>query len=239
MTRGPRPAIGIFARAPVPGRAKTRLAASIGAVGAAQLARAMLLDTADAVARDRRWRTVLFVEPGSAAAAVGALARIAEARPQAAGSIGARMSAAAEALLADGFRPIVLVGSDIPALHAAHIHAALDALADADVVFGPAADGGYYLLGLHTIHADLFADGVIPWGAAGVLAASEAAADRAGLQRRRIRAERDMDTIDDLLAFATSRRTLPPAVARRTRAALTNVWDGGARPRAWAPMGMG
>jgi hypothetical protein len=197
----PGPAVGILTRAPAPGRTKTRLARTIGDAAAVALATAMLQDTVEAV-RDGPWRTALFVEPGEALGAVRSLTGHADALPQATGDIGARMRAAATALFAAGRAPVVLVGTDIPALGAAQVEAALDALADgSDVVFGSAADGGYYLLGLRRLRDDregaLF-DPSIPWGGPDVLARSEAAAADARLRRARIETLHDIDTAADL-----------------------------------------
>ena len=96
----------------------------------------------------------------------------------------------------------MLVGTDIPSLGAAQVEAALDALAaGSDAVFGPAADGGYYLLALRRLRDDregaLFSP-AIPWGGPGVLARSEAAAAAEGLRSARIETLRDIDTAADL-----------------------------------------
>ena len=197
----PGPAVGILTRAPAPGRTKTRLARTIGDAAAVSLATAMLQDAVEAL-RAGPWRTVVFVEPGGAVDAVRSLTGHADALPQGAGDIGARMRAAGSALFDTGRAPVVLVGTDIPALGAAQVEAALDALAaGSDVVFGPAADGGYYLLALRRLRDDreaaLFTP-AIPWGGPEVLARSEAAADAAGLRRARIETLRDIDTADDL-----------------------------------------
>lgn len=199
------PAVAILSRAPQAGRSKTRLAAEIGAAAAAHLAEAMLRDTAQALGRSGQWRTVLFVEPASAVASMATLSEIGDVRPQGPGSIGARMRAAAETLLADGFGPIILVGSDIPTLGPGHVEAAIVALQHHDAVFGPAGDGGYYLLGLWEAVPELFDDATIPWSTSAVLAASERAASRRGWRSARIRGEQDIDTPADL---ATLRKHL-------------------------------
>ena len=67
-------------------------------------------------------------------------------RPQCDGDLGARMAAAVAEAGADGADAIVVVGTDCPSLDATVIERAFDALASADVVLGPATDGGYYLI---------------------------------------------------------------------------------------------
>ena len=200
----PGPAVGILTRAPAPGRTKTRLAHTIGDAAAVALVTAMLRDTVEAIAAGP-WRTVVFVEPAGAADAVRALTGHDDVLPQAPGDIGARMRAAAAALFATGRGPVVLVGTDIPALGAAQVEAALGALRGrpaADVVFGPAADGGYYLVGLRRLRDDregaLF-DPSIPWGGPDVLARSQAAAAVAGLRSARVETLHDIDTAADLV----------------------------------------
>lgn len=203
------PAVGILTRAPQPGRSKTRLAGTIGDDRAAALASAMLQDTVAPVVTGA-WRTVLFVEPPDAVEAVGALCGPADVRPQASGDIGARMRGAAEALLGEGWAPVVLVGSDVPGLRPSQIEAALAALASTDIVFGPASDGGYYLVGLTQLRAEregaLFGP-EIPWSTGVVLGRSEAAAAAAGLRAARVDALSDIDTVADLASLRARLRT--------------------------------
>jgi len=143
MMRG-RPMLVIFARAPALGAVKRRLAAGIGATGA----RAFYVETTRTllrrVAGGRWWQTVIAVTPDAAARRgrhwPGSLARL----PQGGGDLGARME---RALLRYPGRKAVLVGSDIPDVSAGHIRAAFAALGRAELVFGPARDGGYWLVG--------------------------------------------------------------------------------------------
>ncbi|PZC49558.1 MAG: hypothetical protein DK306_000574 [Chloroflexi bacterium] len=221
----PGPALGILTRAPHPGTTKTRLARVIGNDAAAALATAMLQDTVQAL-HSHDWRTALFVEPGPALDAVRTLTGHPDALPQTAGDIGRRMQSAAATLFDDEHRPVVLVGTDIPALRATAIHDALRALAhnDADVVFGPAHDGGYYLIGLNQLRpgreARLFHH-TIAWSTDHVLARSEAVAAAAGLRAVRIETLTDIDTAADL-ADLRARLNTPgdhgPAAGPRTRA---------------------
>lgn len=222
--RGAAPAVGILTRAPEAGRSKTRLAAAIGADKAALLAEAMLLDTTNALRDSERWRTALFVEPESAVDTVRTRTGVDDARAQGGGSIGERMRQAAQALLADGQAPVVLVGSDIPTLSAEHIAEALTALESADVVFGPADDGGYYLIGLWEAAATLF-DDAIPWSTSEVLAASLRVVDTLGWSWAQIRRERDLDTPADLATLRRhlERRGTDGTVAAQTMKALASI----------------
>jgi rSAM/selenodomain-associated transferase 1 len=131
-------AVIVFARLPRLGAGKKRLARDIGAVAALRFERLMLARTLRRLGRDRRWRLILALTPDRAAR------RRAGAMPQGQGDLGARMR---RALAACQPGPTVLVGSDIPELTAAHIAEAFVRLGRHDVVFGPANDGGFWLVG--------------------------------------------------------------------------------------------
>ena len=131
----------LFLKAPRLGAVKTRLGASIGALAAWRFYNAMLTRLWRRFAQEQRWRTVLAVSPDQGAARwPPGLARQAQGR----GELGRRM---ARAMMA-GNGPVVLVGGDIPDLSARHIAQAMQALKHADAVFGPADDGGFWLVGL-------------------------------------------------------------------------------------------
>jgi rSAM/selenodomain-associated transferase 1 len=227
------PAVGILSRAPEAGRSKTRLAATIGDAAAADMARAMLLDTTAALDVDGAWRTALFVEPPAAVDAMGRLTGLADVRPQATGGLGRRMQTAGEALLNSGHAPVVLVGSDIPGLGAEHVRSAIEALSEADVVLGPADDGGYYLIGFWSLPVAMFNDETVPWGSNQVLRISERIAREQGWRSARIAVLRDLDTSSDL---ATLRKQFAsqPATALRARhtAAVLATLEVASRPAA-------
>jgi rSAM/selenodomain-associated transferase 1 len=133
----------VFLRAPRLGRVKSRLAADIGALPALRFYRETSADLLRRVARDRRWRCRVALTPdrGADGRWLGGVER----QPQGEGDLGRRM-ARAFANLPPG--PAVIIGSDIPAITAGHVWAAFRALGHSDAVFGPAADGGYWLVGL-------------------------------------------------------------------------------------------
>jgi rSAM/selenodomain-associated transferase 1 len=162
--------LGLFAKRPVPGRAKTRLAAETSPEWAADVARAFLLDTIFRLGT-LPVRRVLAYAPASAheyfRQAVGGLFEL---TPQADGDLGRRLAAFAAGQFRAGAGAVVLVGSDSPSLPVEHVTRAFTELARADVVLGPATDGGYYLLGLTPRAPDLFAG--IPWGGPDVLRAT-------------------------------------------------------------------
>lgn len=136
----------IMAKSPILGRVKRRLGREIGDVAALRFYRSCLSHAASRLAQDPRWRTVLAIDPDCAVAEPFWPSRQRVARLlQGNGDLGRRMQRLF-AQLPPG--PAIIVGSDIPALHPIHVAEAFRRLGRADAVFGPAPDGGYWLVGL-------------------------------------------------------------------------------------------
>lgn len=140
-----RATIIVFAKAPVAGHVKTRLANDIGTGRAAALFRIMMKRTIDE-ALATQMRVVIAVDPASALTGWKTifpphLARL----NQGGGDLGTRM-ASIMARVQHG--PVIIIGADAPGLRARHLHRARQRLEGTDAVFGPAADGGYWLIGL-------------------------------------------------------------------------------------------
>ena len=195
-----RPTVVVFARAPLRGATKTRLAAAIGDGAAQRFHLAMLARTVH-VLSDPRWKTVLSVTPDRFAARgrfwPSGPARVA----QGPGDLGARMARALEAARPDA--PVCVVGTDIPALTAEHVARAFARLGTNDVVFGPASDGGYWLVGLRDgrLARGLFRD--VRWSSAHALSDTRSNVPPA----RRIALIDTLDDVDDGDAFARWRRS--------------------------------
>jgi len=134
----------LFVRAPQLGRGKRRLAQVIGDVATVRFERLMLALLLRRLTRDRRWRLRIAVTPDNARRQARYWRRGTEATGQGDGDLGIRMR---RALAACPPGPVVLVGGDIPALAARHIAAAFHLLGSRDLVFGPAEDGGFWLIG--------------------------------------------------------------------------------------------
>jgi len=177
-----------MAKHPAPGRVKTRLAASLGAERACALYRAFVLDLADrldALPYDVTWAY------WPAAAPFPTLLPGARCRPQRGADLGDRMANA----VAECGGPAVVIGADAPHVPAARLAEAMEALAGAaDLVLGPAEDGGYYLIGLREPTPAVFTG--IAWGTSRVLA--ETLARAGGLRTRLLEASFDVDTPADL-----------------------------------------
>lgn len=158
---------------PRPGRVKTRLGRDIGTVDAAWWFRHQSGALIRRL-RDPRWRTVLAVAPDVAGMTSrcwpGDLVRM----PQGSGDIGQRM---ARVLRRVPLGRACLVGADIPGLGRGHVARAFAALANSDVVFGPALDGGFWLVGVRhgrAVPGGLFDN--VRWSAPRTLAQSIASA---------------------------------------------------------------
>ncbi|HEY8504301.1 MAG TPA: TIGR04282 family arsenosugar biosynthesis glycosyltransferase [Gemmataceae bacterium] len=144
----PRRALGVFAKRPDPGRVKTRLAERTSPEWAAAVARAFLLDTLDRAAGARARRFVVFDPPDAGPFFAGLAAGRFRPVPQGEGDLGERMARFCDGRFAEGAARVVLVGTDSPSLPTEWVEQAFAELDRADVVLGPATDGGYYLLGL-------------------------------------------------------------------------------------------
>ncbi len=136
-----RPHLIIFARAPRFGAGKKRLAKGVGAVEALRFQRVMLAQTVRRLASDRRWTTWLAVTPDRSGPWPARILVI----PQGAGDLGARMARAARRPPPG---PVLIVGVDIPGISSTDIARGFRLLGSCDAVFGPAADGGYWAVGL-------------------------------------------------------------------------------------------
>jgi rSAM/selenodomain-associated transferase 1 len=134
----------IFLRAPRLGRVKSRLAAGIGAPAALHFYRHTTERLLRRLTRDKRWRSTLAITPEREAQRQP-WRMSASYRGQGSGDLGGRMARVFRALPPG---PAVIIGSDIPAITPTHIAAAFRALGTHEAVFGPAADGGYWLVGL-------------------------------------------------------------------------------------------
>lgn len=164
-------ALAVLLKAPVAGAVKTRLAAEIGAEKARQVYRQLVERQVRALPGGHR--TVIYFDPPDAEpemrAWLGPLAETPLAfHPQCAGDLGARLTEAFDHAFRDaGTEKVIALGGDCPALDSALLREADAALNHADVVIGPALDGGYYLIGLRAPQPVLFKD--IAWSTAVVL----------------------------------------------------------------------
>ena len=194
-----------MAKAPVPGRAKTRLCPPLAPAQAAALAEAALADTLQAVAWTPAARKIVALDGGPGAWLPPGF----ELMQQRGARLGERLANA----VADVGEPLLLLGMDTPQLTRALLCEALQRLAEpgADAVLGPTADGGYWTIGLRVPDPRVF-DGV-PMSTAATAARQRARLRELGLRTTQLASLRDVDTFEDALAVA--------AIAPWTRFAAT------------------
>ena len=192
-------ALIVFLKHPEPGTVKTRLMPALGPVVAADLYRALSETVLEAtVPGPGEYERLVFFAPPGAAEEVRAWLPGIRLLPQGGGDLGGRMSGAFARAFARGAERVAIIGTDSPAVSRATAVEALDALSAADVVLGPAEDGGYYLLALRRPQPELF-EGVA-WSTSSVLAETVARARKAGLSVRLLSPLSDIDTPEDLRA---------------------------------------
>ncbi len=194
----------IMARRPTWGRVKTRLAAGIGRGPALAIYRRLLSRTLRRLGHDGRWATVLAATPAHEASRPGRWTRGLPVLAQAEGDLGQRLAAAIGAMPTG---PVVVVGTDIPDLDRRHVAAAFRALEHHDAVFGPAEDGGYWLVGIAASlrGAALFED--VRWSSEHALGDTLAGLPRDATVAL-IDILADIDDIDDLRRWRVGRRTV-------------------------------
>jgi uncharacterized protein len=199
---GSRRRLILFARFPEPGCVKTRLIPALGAEGAAALYRRLVLRTLrTALAASRACDAELEVRftGGDEKAIHHWLGDGVICRAQSDGDLGRRMAGAIEDSFREGARAAVIVGSDCPELTADRLAAAFDKLSQASVVFGPARDGGYYLVGLTPPVPQLFRD--VHWSTGTVLTESIFISREAGIEPILLAPLSDLDVPGDLYAW--------------------------------------
>lgn len=204
--------IVIFAKAPVPGRVKTRLIPALGEIGAARLAHRMLLATiaeagAAGLSAPELCATPDHAEPEWLPFLVDAAIRYSD---QGEGDLGERLGRAANRVIGAG-EAILLIGTDCPALDRLKLRAAAAALLTNDAVIHPTVDGGYALLGLRRFDPTLFEG--IAWSSATVAAETISRIDALGWSLFTGETLRDVDVPADLEARSTN--SAPPAVQNR------------------------
>lgn len=194
-------AVLLFAKAPRAGYVKTRLAAAVGGERAVEAYRACGTQVARQVGAG--FPLVVWYAPADAEGEMRAWLGAHEYRSQVGDDLGARLAHAFATHFAEHPGPVVVVGADAPQVGRHTIDAALRALERADVVLGPALDGGYYLLGLNRLAPSLFEG--IPWGTPSVTAVTLSRCRAAGLRVANLPILRDLDTVEDLAALRVSR----------------------------------
>lgn len=202
--------LGIFAKYPESGRAKTRLIPALGPEGAAALHDQLVRHTLSSVgmlARDRDVDASIWTAGCHPARFAEHFKPTLPCVAQPDGDLGARMLAAMRSMLRTA-PAAVLIGTDCPDLSPGILAAAIDALRDADVVLGPASDGGYYLIGLRRPMPTLFEN--MEWSTSTVLSCTLERASALGASVRLLPMLSDVDEPQDLAVWERVSADLSP-----------------------------
>lgn len=214
--------LAVMARAPIEGRCKTRLAASAGAAWATRFYEAMLLDTLERLGQLPVERHVVLAAPEDEG--VSRLEALVPAPWQVVAQegegLGERLRNGARALWVQG-GAVALVSSDSPTMPTAGMVEALRAIAGQHrAVFGPSGDGGYYLVGLGTLAADVFEG--IPWSTSHTLKATLERCAVLSLPVVLLPVGHDVDEAEDLVRLQAELR-VDASLAPRCREVLQAV----------------
>ena len=190
----------VFARNPKPGRVKTRLIPALGVESATAVYLRMLHDTLATCSQVEAHRRELWLDQAEPDAGLTALLGQygMSLHLQSGPDLGQRMHAAFVATLQTADRAI-LIGTDCPEYDPPYLDAAFQALGKQDAVLGPAADGGYVLIGLRRPEPGLFRG--IPWGTDDVLAATRRRLQGLRWNWSELPVRHDVDEPEDLGRF--------------------------------------
>jgi rSAM/selenodomain-associated transferase 1 len=219
---GPRGLV-VVGKAPHAGSTKTRLSPPLSPADAADLYAAFLTDTL-ATALTLDWHSVTLVYPPAEDAGDALRALVQPTiglKAQLGLGLGAALADAFASHFEAGFGRVVLIGSDNPSLPRRLIADADGALEDSDLVLGPSADGGYYLIGMDRPHLGVFER--IQWSTSVVYRQTLERAAGLRLRTGSIDEWYDVDTIDDLARLHAELANQGLEVAPATRAVLARL----------------
>ncbi|MFP4314806.1 MAG: TIGR04282 family arsenosugar biosynthesis glycosyltransferase [Desulfovibrionales bacterium] len=201
----------LFAKYPLPGRVKTRLARTVGNETAAALYREFLLEELETLTTMGPLVHLFHDPPGSGPLFRNWLGNAIHYHPQHGSGLGERMHSAFARIFSLGIRSAVLVGSDLPDLPADHLRTAFALLDTGRPVIGPALDGGYYLIGFTPDCYDpsVFSD--IQWSTPTVYDQTLRRFAELGLAPETTPPWRDVDDIADCRAYLERSKTTSPA----------------------------
>jgi hypothetical protein len=214
------PILIIIAKEPQVGTTKTRLSPPLELSQAAALFEALLEDTIDlASSIDGIDLAVAVTPPESTEYFKKKTPQGTLLIPVTCADIGDCLKQVFEQLFEQGYPKVLAFNSDGPSLPTEYIHRAVELLEAQDVVFGPSDDGGYYLVGLKKLYAEIFSD--IHWSTPQVMEQSLAKAKAVNLQAALLPEWYDVDTADDLERLLMDVQRYPPDRLKHTRRYFT------------------
>lgn len=192
----------VVAKEPVPGKVKTRLYPELSSTDAAGLYRCFLYDRIGEISTLKGVDMAIAYTPKDARETFTALALDGfELFAQRGKSLGERLNNIFLEKFARGYNAVSIIDSDSPDLPKSIVEESFQLLLSkqAEVVFGPCQDGGYYLVGMRKPHPELFRN--IPWSTENVLSISLEKARKIGISVKLLSRWNDLDTFEDLLEF--------------------------------------
>lgn len=211
----------VFTKAPLPGQAKTRLSPPFTSEEAAKLAEAFLFDTLEMIkTADLNAERIIYYTPKTAENYFSALIADGwQVKPQKGQSLKTRLINALSNESENDSLPVVVIGADSPTLPPHYLAEAFKIIKKADLVIGPALDGGFYLIGIRKFHPGLLKPVMLSkTDSCKKLAIS---ADRIGLTYNKLPTWYDIDHADDLARIDDLRTLKSGFKAIRTRTLLT------------------
>lgn len=189
-------AVIVFTRIPIPGQTKTRMMPYLSPAECAGLHKCFLKDIAAECHKSRKDIFVFYTPEGKQQSLFPIFGLWAVYRPQQGDDLGSRMYQAIAEVLSAGYDSCVLFGTDIPEIKAGGLELAFGKLKKCDVVFGPAGDGGYYLVGMKQPRQEVFREQ--SYGHGSVLADTVAGLKECGMRIGYVKQLEDMDRPVDL-----------------------------------------
>jgi rSAM/selenodomain-associated transferase 1 len=196
----------VFAKNPELGTCKTRLAKSIGDEKALEVYKELIVHTARTLSQVKASRVVFYSEKIETHDFWDDA--LFQKQVQSKGHLGQKMQAAFEWGFAQGYTKICIVGSDLFELEVSDIEEAFRQLQQNDIVFGPANDGGYYLMGMAQLYKNAFLDKA--WSTSSVL--QQTIEDLSDLTIAFLNTKTDIDTVEDLAKHRELHNYIPKTI---------------------------
>lgn len=213
----------VFARYPLPGHTKTRLIPALGPEGAARCSAALTL-RALTQAEQYRQRFPCQIQVHYSGGNTERMKQLFGPHfdycPQQGSDLGQRLQAAVATAFSAGASRVLIIGTDCPDLDADLLQHASEALTEADLVLGPAYDGGYYMMGMRAYRPEVFQN--IDWGTSRVLQQTMEAAGRLGWSVQQLQPLSDVDEPEDLIVCRRLAAVLPDCLPE-VRAGITSI----------------
>jgi rSAM/selenodomain-associated transferase 1 len=190
-------AIIIFIKNPVPGKVKTRLAATVGNEKALDIYLQLIAHTLGEAEEVDADKFIFFSDVIDEA--IGSNEKPFHKTVQQGKDLGEKMLNAFANVFIKGYKKTIIIGTDCPGINSAILNEAFEKLAVAEIVIGPAADGGYYLLGMTKLHTELFYN--IEWGTNSVLWSTIEKCAKNKVSHSLLKALSDVDEEKDLVHF--------------------------------------